>query len=304
MTDTASSLARPAPQVPGALLALAGGTCFSLGALLVRAAEEAGIWQILFWRSLALGLFFTGILAWRYRGDLLRPFREMGGAAVLGGFALGMASATFIFALTLTTAFNALLMLCSSPLLAAALGRLVLKERVRAVTWLAILVALIGVGIMVWDGLRLDSVLGNLLAFGSALGFATYTVILRQRRTQDSLPAVIWSAGFVIVLSAAMAFAGGLGLAINLNDLALCAAQGFLQVGVGFLLYNAGSRRLPAAEATLLSLSEVLLGPVWVWLAFGEVPTELGFIGGAVLLTAIVIQALFGLRRREAVPVP
>lgn len=296
MTAAATTASRQ-PPVPGALLALAGGIFFSTGSVLVKAAE-ADVWQILFWRSLSLGGFFMIVLALRYRGDVVRPFRELGWATLAGGFGLAVASAAFIFALTLTSAFNALLMLCSSPLLAAAMGRVLLKERVKPVTWLAILVALAGVLIMVWDGLRLDSVVGNLLALASAVGFASYTIILRQRHAQDTLPAVICSAGLVALLGAVMTLGAGVGLAVSLPDLGLCVAQGVLQVGLGFLLYNAGSRRLPAAEATLLSLTEVLLGPVWVWLAFGEVPSDLGFVGGAVLLAAITIQALFGMRRR------
>ena len=82
------------------------------------------------------------------------------------------------------------------------------------------------------------------------------------------------------------------------RDLALCVVMGVVQIGIGMTLFTIGSRHVPATELTLLALTEVALAPLWVWLALDEVPTALTLVGGAIVLAAIVGQALSQPRRK------
>jgi drug/metabolite transporter (DMT)-like permease len=201
-----------------------------------------------------------------------------------------------------TSVANAMMLFASAPLMAAILGRLILRESVRPATWVAIAVASIGIAIMVWDKSSGAALKGNLAAIGSALGFASFTITLRWGKATEMMPAVFLSGLFAIVIMGAICAALGLGFALSPNDTGISLGMGVFQVGAGLILYTMGSKTVPAAELTLLSLAEVVLGPAWVWLVLGETATPNTLIGGAVLLTAIAGNALSGARRRPPPP--
>jgi len=195
------------------------------------------------------------------------------------------------------------MMLCIAPILAAGLGRLFLGERVRRATVVAMALAVLGVTVMVYAGLEHDGLLGTLLALAAAFCFAAFTVVLRdaQRRQAgaDTLPAVCFAGLFATLIAVVMVLAEGRPILLSANDTLLGLAMGSVQIALGMLLFTWGARHVSAAEATLLSLSEVVLAPVWVWLVFGEVPRSETFVGGAILLGAMVLQAVSGVRRRR-----
>ncbi len=283
-----------AAYLRGVLMVMAAGVLWSLGGLAVRSMDAAGAWQILFVRSSAVALSVLAVLLWRYRGDCLRKIGAAGWLAVLAGALLGAGFCGFIFALMHTTVANAVFMLSATPFLTAVLGWLLLGETVRRGTWLAMAVTLIGVGLMVGGGIVAGAWLGNLMASLATLGFAGFAVALRRGRGGDMLPAVLWAG----LLSAVVAGVMAPDLAMTGRDVALSAGMGALLITGGMLLFTAGSRTVPSAELALLSLTEVVLGPRWVWLAYAEVPRPETLLGGAIVLAAIVGRALTGMRRR------
>lgn len=283
----------------GALLVLAAGACWSLAGLFLRAMERADSWQVLIYRSAATLLFVLAMLWHRSRGAPWRSIAALGWIGPLAGAALASAMLLFIVALNLTTVFDVVMVLCISPLLAAGLGRLLLGERVRRMTWAAMLLAALGVGVMVHAGLTLGGLSGILLSLAATLGFALFTVALRSAKVQDTLPAVAWAGLFGLLVSLLVVVAAGRSPLVPLHDVALAASMGALQIGVGMLFFTAGAKRLTAGEAALLALSEVVLAPVWVWLAFDEVPSRTTLLGGAILLAAMLLQTASGLRRRR-----
>jgi len=127
-------------------------------------------------------------------------------------------------------------------------------------------------------------------------------VALRWGRTAEMLPSVFLSGLFGFVITFAICHFAGLSIALSPRDGGVAICMGVFQVGAGLILYTLGSRSLPAAELALLSLAEVLLGPVWVWLFLGETASLNTLIGGAVLLAAIAGNALSG-KRREPPPI-
>jgi drug/metabolite transporter, DME family len=160
--------------------------------------------------------------------------------------------------------------------------------------------------VMVGGGLVGGTIRGNLLALGASLSFATFSVLLRRGRRYDMLPcaAIAGAVSGLIALPVVLAGAPSLAsaLLITPRDLALCAIMGAVQVGGGLTLFTLGARHVPVAELTLLSLTELALAPIWVWLAVGEVPSGYTLIGGAIIVSAITYQALSGARRHRPLP--
>ena len=290
----------------GVVLVALAGVFWSLGGLLIRLIEAASAWQIVLFRGLALALTLTLIVALRHRARLIGAFRDAGWNGAAAGFVLSGGFIGFVLALHHTTVANATFMLGASPFLAALLGRLVLGERLRLATALAMAAALAGILIMVGGGLVLGTIRGNLLALGASFSFAIFSVLLRRGREHDMLPCVA-IAGVVSALIALPVVLAGApsienALLLSPRDLVLCAIMGAVQVGCGLTVFTLGARHVPVAELTLLSLTELALAPIWVWLAVGEVPSGYTLIGGAIIITAITAQALSGARRRRPLP--
>ncbi|ETW94912.1 MAG: hypothetical protein ETSY1_32830 [Candidatus Entotheonella factor] len=280
----------------GVILVLVAGTFWSIGGIVVRLIEQAQPWQIVFYRSLTLMLTLTVWIAYRHRGQMGSAFRAAGGRAVIAGLCLSLGFTCWIFALTHTTVANALFLLTTQPFIAAILGRLILRERVAPITWAAMTLALIGVAIMVNEGITLGAIWGDLLALAAALSISSFTIALRSGKSTDMFPAVWWGGGFATLIAAVMLGAGAQSVWVSGWDLGLCTLLGMVQVGFGLIAYTAGSRYLPAAELTLLSLTEVLLGPIWVWIGVGEVPSRPTLFGGIIVLTAVVWRAGYDFR--------
>lgn len=296
MANTAALPARDYRN--GLLCVIAAGTLWSTVGLGIRLIENAEVWQILLYRSCSLTPFLFVVLWFRSGGQPLRQVRRAGLPAVIGGFALVAAYAGGIIALQTTSVANAMLLFASAPFFTAGLGWLVLGETVRRATGLAILIALLGIGIMVSQDLSSGAMLGNLAALGSALGFAVFTVALRWGKTEDMMPAVFLSGSFAIVITGSICVLRELPFLLSANDASIALAMGVCQVGAGLVLYTIGSKTVPSAELALLSMAEVVLGPLWVWLFLGETAGLYTLIGGAVLLAAIAGNALSGLRRK------
>ncbi len=300
----AGSKAAVGSSLQGAMLVVAAGACWSLAGLFLRAMEDAGAWQVLVYRSAATFLFVLTLMVVRHRGSPLPAVRALGWKGPLAGSALAAAMLLFIVSMSLTTVFNAVMMLCIAPLLAAGLARVVLGAAVRPITLFAMLIAVVGVGVMVHAGLEFGGLIGTLLSLGAAFGFAIFTVTLRAAKVRDTLPAVAWAGLIGFAVSLAVVLAKGQTPFISLHDAGLAAIMGSVQIGLGMWFFTAGTKRLTAAEAALLSLSEVVLAPIWVWMAYGEKPDGTTFVGGSILLGAMVVQTASGLRRRQPVVLP
>jgi len=285
----------------GVLLVLLAGVCWSSMGLGIRLIESANVWQILFWRSAAMVPFLFVIIALRSGGKPMAVIRRSGIAAVIGGACLVVAFTGAIFAMQTTSIANAVFMFAAAPLFAAVLGLLILGEPVRRGTWWAMTVAILGIGLMVAEGIALGNALGNAAAGATALAFACFTVAIRWRKLNDMMPTVFLAGLFATGVAAVICLAGGYGLSVSVNDLAISLAMGVFQVGVGLVLYTLGSRSVPAAELALLSMTEILLSPLLVWILLGETVGLYTLAGGVVLMLAIAGNALSGIRRK---PIP
>jgi drug/metabolite transporter (DMT)-like permease len=276
---------------------LLAGLLWSLGGVLVKLVESADSLQIVLWRSLFVIPVVAAFMA--VRGADLASLHAVGWNGVLGGLCLAAAFVTFVTALTLATVASAVFVLATIPFMAALLGRMILGEPVHRSTWLAMAVAGLGVAVIAAPGLGTGRLAGTLLALASCLSFALFSVALRRGRALDGTPSLLIAAVMAAGLCALVLLLGrGPGaLAIGRHDLLACAVMGIVQIGCGLIAFTLGSRNLTAADLTLLAQTEVVLAPVWAWLVVGEVPAFWTMVGGAIVLAAVMAQAVAGMRR-------
>ena len=297
-------LQKPLGARQGMILVFMAGILWSTIGLGVRLIDDAQAWQVLFVRSLSFAAFL-GIIIYIMRKQ--NPFRlaiKTGWLGVVGGLAIVAAYAGGIYSVQVISVGNAMLLFASAPFMAAILGRVLLQEKVRSATWVAIMVAILGILVMVGDKIGGTAIYGNLAAIGSAFGFAVFTITLRKGKGNDMMPVVFLSGLFGIVIMAVICLALGLPLVLSSHDSSIALSMGVFQVGAGLVLYTLGSRAVSAADLTLLSLAEVVLGPFWVWLFLGETLTNNTMIGGAILLGAIAGNAISGQRRHRPILTP
>ena len=283
----------------GLIFVFMAGVLWSTVGLGIRMIDEATVWQILLYRSISLSLFLAMVIYLRSHGNFLKVVKAAGLPGCIAGLALVGAYSGGIYGIQSTSVANAMLLFAAAPFMAAMLGWIFLRERVRKATWVGILFAILGIGIMVQVKTQSGAaLLGNLSALGGAFGFAVFSVALRWGRSGDMLPAVFLSGIFAIFITSTICSFNGLSFRISVNDTSISMGMGVFQVGAGLVLYTLGSKTLPAAELTLLSLAEVLLGPLWVYLFLNEVATLNTLLGGLVLLLAIAGNAISGARRK------
>lgn len=278
-------------------LMVASSIGISFGGLILRNIEDADVWQINFYRSLALIFTVVLLMLFRYRDQTVLRVCQIGRPGLIAGALLAGAGVSFLQAITNTTVANTLFTLSAIPFVSAFLAWLLLRETLQRSTLITMMAAAAGVAVMMAEGIGAGASYGNAMALLTALLFSSYAIIVRQNRTIDMLPALMVS-GLLIVLVAGILRWDDLG--ISLHDLLLCLLLGGGLSGIANALFIAASRHLIAAELTLFMLLEFALGPIWVWIFINEVPTEWTILGGAIVILAVVFRSLFQLRQDVA----
>lgn len=288
--DAVATLRGSAMLAPrrGALLVACAAVCWSSGGLIVRLAGTSP-WTTSFWRGLFASLFLALVLRLVGGPGLLAQWRRAPVVAVAACMAL--ASTCFILSLAHTSVANTLVLMATGPYVAGLLGWLLLGERVPPRTWLSMGVALAGVVVMVSSSYGHGGMLGDLLAVVMACSFAVATVLIRRHPEIPMAPAAVLATALTGLV--ALPLADPLGA--SPRDIALLAFFGIGQFGAGFLLFLAGARLIPAAESSLIGLLETVLGPLWVWLVLSERPGAASLAGGALVLGALLANALVDL---------
>lgn len=291
----------------GFFLVSLAGMLWSFGALIIRymVAAQSYQWQYLFFRGLTIAMvIFIYLMARKGRG-LVNKIKRTGLSGLLGACGLVAAFSGFIWSITLTTAANTLFMLAASPFIAAFLGILLLREKIRHLTWVAMVIALLGMLIMVVEGLESGNLLGNLMALVAALGFAVFAVSLRWRKETPQFTTIALAGLLCALFTLVILYFHNDTLAMPLRNVYLSILHGFV-AGFGLILFSLGAKYLPAAELTLLSLIEVIGGVLWVYLPiFGihEVPSAFTVLGGIIVLTAIGLDGVSARQQRHLIRV-
>ena len=283
MTGTEGLERRRARQ--GQLAILVAAVAWSTAGLAQRELDASPATQVAGRAVFAAIALFALVVVMERRGTVA-AFRSMGRSGVAMAVFLAISSGTFLLALNHTTVANVLFMQAAAPMMAALLGWALLSERIDGRTWVAL--ALAGAGVVLMAAGSFDAGAAAVgLPFVMTASFAAVIVIARHRRDVSMMPATC--ASQVLVVVACLPFVAP-GSASD-SDWAILAALGVGQMGLGLALLTIGARLIPPAQVAVISLLEVVLGPLWVWLAYEERPSLATFLGGLVVVSAVVVQA-------------
>tara|TARA_B100001121_G_scaffold275351_1_gene263804 strand:- start:96 stop:974 length:879 start_codon:yes stop_codon:yes gene_type:complete len=273
-------------NLPGPLLIFLGALSLSTGGLIVKSFEGATLWQILFWRSLFFSLTVLTFLIISYKKETFKAFYESGIPGFFGGIILSFGFCGYVFAMYNTTVANTNFIISLQILFLAIFGYFFLKEKISALTLFSIILALAGVLLMVGNSLTPGELSGNLAAFTMPITFAVLIMVIRKFPTVDMVPAQ-----FIAGLSSCLiGFLLSTKILISPHDIFLGFLAGFFQVGFGFIFITIGARTTPSAMVGIIMLSESVLGPIWAFLFVSERPSIYGLIGGAIILSAVLLQ--------------
>jgi drug/metabolite transporter (DMT)-like permease len=283
----------PAQHRLGLLLVTVSAVAWSSAGFFTRLVP-VDAWTTLVWRGLSGGLFGALFMLW-WTGEGLGAFRRMGGPGwlVTGLSTLGMV--TFIPALKLTSVAHVAIIYATVPFITGALAWLWLGERLSVRTLAAGLLAFTGVLITLRGAAWQGGLAGDLLAFLMTVAMALAMVAIRRYREVSLVPATVLSNLLGVVIS--LPFAAP--LSVDARGIAYLVLFGLVQMALGLTLFLIGSRLIPAAQAALIGALETPLAPLWVWLAFGETPSDNALLGGAVVIAAVVGHVLLEERSRR-----
>ena len=286
-------LKNPKIAVPVVLFA---GILWSFGPLVVRYMDNPNQvpWQYIFGRGLTIFILLNLYLYFEEGIKFYKNYLKMGYSGIIGGTGLGVAMISFIYSITNTSAAITLLCLAAMPFFTALLAFLFLKEKITLNVWISIFIATVGIIIMAFGSSGSNSVVGFVFGMLSSIGFSVFSVTLRWRTETPKFTTVAFSGFFCFVFASIMLLSTNQVFFSTSYNGALFSLHGTL-VCLGLILYSIGSKAIPAAELTLLSLTEVIGGIFWVWLpilGINEVPDTYTIVGGFFLFISLIYYSL------------
>ena len=286
-------LRNPKIAIPVVLFA---GIMWSFGPLVVRYMDNPNQvpWQYIFGRGLTIFILLNLYLYFEEGSKFWKNYLKIGKSGIIGGIGLGIAMISFIYSITNTTAAITLLCLAAMPFFTALLAFIFLKEQISLNVWVSIIIAAIGIGIMAFGNTGENSLIGLIFGITSSVGFSVFSVSLRWRKETPKFTTVAIAGLFCFVIATIIILLKGQVFFSTSYNSTLFSLHGTL-VCLGLILYSVGSKAIPAAELTLLSLTEVIGGIFWVWLPiFGinEVPDTNTIIGGFFLFMSLFYYSL------------
>ena len=277
-------------------IVLLAGLLWSFGPLVVRYMNDPHMvpWQYIFGRGLTIFIILNLYLYFEEGINFYKNYKKVGRSGIIGGCGLGIAMVSFIYSITNTSAAITLLCLAAMPFFTAILAYLFLKEKISLNVWISIFIATIGIIIMALGNTEKNSLLGFLFGVTSSIGFSIFSVTLRWRKETPKFTTVALAGLFCFVFAGLMILITQQPFFSSSYNGSLFSLHGTL-VCFGLILYSIGSKAIPAAELTLLSLTEVIGGIFWVWLPlFGinEIPSTNTVIGGFFLFVSLIYYSL------------
>ncbi len=277
-------------------IVLVAGIFWSFGPYVVRHIDQAHLvpWQYLFTRGLVIFILLNIFLYLEEGKNFYKNYSKIGYSGLIGGTGLAIAMTTFIWSITNTSAAITLLCLAAMPFITALLGFLFLKEKISVSVWVSIIIATIGIIVMSTDTGSKGNLIGLLFGLSSAMGFAIFSVTLRWKKETPKFTTVAIAGILCSIFSALMIIVNNQNFLSSGYNQSLFATHGTL-VCIGLILFSIGSKSIPAAELTLLSLTEVIGGIFWVWLPWlgiNEIPGTNTIIGGFLIFISIFYYSL------------
>jgi drug/metabolite transporter (DMT)-like permease len=278
-------------RLTGILLVALAGLFWSTGGTFSRFISVEDPWTVVFWRGIFAGTFLIAfMLAKDGLEQTRRSFTSMGLPGLVVALCFTVATTCFVFALTMTKVANIVLLQAATPMIAALISWIFLRERIGGATWAAIAAVALGVAVMISESFDGNlSFAGDGLALLIAAVFALAIVLTQRFSNVAMMPAICLGVLVGVVFAATQAS----GFAVSARDAAFLAAFGAINLGAGLAVFSLGARLIPSTLAALLSLIETMLSPLWVWLFHDEAAGPRALIGGAIILAAIIAHILW-----------
>ena len=275
---------------------LFAGLLWSFGPLVVRYMDNPHMvpWQYIFGRGLTIFILLNLYLYFEEGINFYKNYKKIGRSGIIGGCGLGVAMISFIYSITNTSAAITLLCLAAMPFFTAILAYLFLKEKISLNVWVSIFIATIGIIIMAVGNTEKNSLIGFFFGITSSIGFSIFSVTLRWRKETPKFTTVAVAGLFCFIFASIIILITQQNFFSTSYNSSMFSLHGVL-VCFGLILYSIGSKAIPAAELTLLSLTEVIGGIFWVWLpllGINEIPSTYTIIGGFFLFISIVYYSL------------
>ena len=274
-------------KIPGYMLLLFGGFCLSWGGFIVRSFETTNAWDILFLRTLFFFLGVSSFLLLIYKKNTFKIIKNSGLPGLIGGFVMSFSFISFVFAMMNTSVANVVFIISTQTIFLAIFGYFYLKEKVTLISFVSIVLAMSGITIMIGDSVTSGTLFGNLIALTIPISFSILVMLVRKNANLDLVPAVwyasIFSGIYSIIMVESFNFSN--------HDILMGFLLGVPQLTFGFICITIGSRTTRSVTVGLLMLSETLCAPLWVWIFLNEVPPLSVFIGGTIIIFALVVKS-------------
>lgn len=276
--------------VYGLSLVFASAIAFSLGGVFMRSIETQ-VWNVLFWRGTFSAIILSTAVAIRSRGQVIPAYRAIGRPGLIMACCAALAMTCFLTSISLTTVANNSIIYATAPFLTAALAFIVSREKPGLTTIVAAVLAMCGVVITVAGATGHGDIRGDILAVGMTIFGSVSPVIVRKYRDIPMLPASSLSA--LLVAINALVLSRVLGnpatpFSVGWPDIGILFLFSLCQQSLGHLMYTMGARYIPSAHTALIYTLEAVLGPFWVWLVYRENPGQAAFLGGLIVISAVV----------------
>ena len=274
-------------KVPGYILILLGGFCLSWGGFIVRSFETSNPWEILLLRSFFFFLWISTFLFLIYKKNVLQSVKRAGPPALLGGFVMSFSFIAFVFAMMNTSVANVVFIISTQTMFLAIFAYFYLKEKVSLIGFISIVLAMSGITIMIGDSITSGTVFGNLVALTIPISFSLLVMIIRKNSNLDLVPAIWYASVFSFIYAIVMVES----FSFTSHDILMGFFLGVPQLGFGFICITIGSKTTRSVTIGLLMLTETIFAPIWVWLFINEIPPTSVFIGGFIIILAIVFKS-------------
>lgn len=277
----------------GLLLTAIGGLALTFDIPLIK-LSNGDVWSILLLRGTST--LIAALVAWCIWRAVSRnaPPLIPGRAGLAVALCYGITSLCFMSAVFHTSTANLVFIVAFSTVFSTVLSWLFLKETPLPQTLATMGVMIVAIAIIVEDGLSSGGWFGDLLALGAAVSIAAAIVISRASgRDMGFTPLV--AVVIPLAIGAYMVAQNGL----NIEAPWWIIFDGLIVIPIAFFLLATGPKYISGPEVAMFYLLETVLAPVWVWLAFSEVPTQQSLIGGAILISALLAHSVWQLRRNR-----
>ena len=274
-------------KIPGYILLMFGGFCLSWGGFVVRSFETSDVWEILFLRSFFFFLGISTFLFLIYKKSTAKIIRESGFPGLLGGFVMSFSFIAFVFAMMNTSVANVVFIISTQTMFLAIFGFFYLKEKVSLIGFISIVLAMSGITIMIGDSISSGTLFGNLVALIIPISFSILVMVIRKHSNLDLVPAIWYASVFSFIYAIVMVES----INFTNHDIFMGFLLGVPQLGFGFICITIGSKTTRSVTVGLLMLTETIFAPIWVWLFLNEIPPTSVFIGGFIIILAIVLKS-------------